>query len=321
MHVPLMRRFRRQFLTLGVGAVAVAVAFAQTGKPAKPVAAGQPAGRTVPSAVSQPRSPGVEFRDCDFCPLMVVVPPGSFRMGSPERETERGAEEGPQHNVTIGYGLAVGKFEVTLAEWKTCVDQGACTAPQKPSYYAASDPRQPVYDLDWNAARKYVQWLAARSGKPYRLLTEAEWEYVARAGSDTARPWGDSADQACLYANVANASSIRETWWKKEWAAPHACEDGHASGTAPVGSYRPNRFGVHDMLGNVWEWVEDCYADSYAGAPVNGSAVQRSACERRVVRGGSWVRFPRHVRSAHRNRGDPAVKGDDLGFRVALTLP
>ncbi|MFO1319021.1 MAG: SUMF1/EgtB/PvdO family nonheme iron enzyme [Burkholderiales bacterium] len=260
--------------------------------------------------------PGYTFRDCDVCPEMVVVPPGSFVMGSPADETERGRDEGPTRVVTLQYAMAVGKFEVVFEQWWACVEGGGCTKGNGKRF----SPGHPVNEIPWDEAKKYVDWLSEKSGKRYRLLSEAEWEYAARAGTETARYWGNSPDKACQYANVANPATALESWWKKEWDAPHKCDDGYPTTTSPAGNYKPNAFGLYDMLGNVWEWTEDCYVDTYGGAPVDGSAVQRSNCEKRVVRGGGWGGSPRDVRSAYRIGGAPAARVNVLGFRVARTL-
>lgn len=260
--------------------------------------------------------PGTEFKDCDDCPVMVVVPPGNFVMGSPRDETERFDNEGPMRTVTIAYAMAVGKFEVTIEEWNACLNSGGCPREDGKRF----SPGHPVVELTWDAAKNYADWLGEKTGKRYRLLTEAEWEYAARGGTETARYWGNSPDRACQYANVANPATAKESWWKSEWPAPHNCDDGYPKTTSPPGTYKPNAFGLYDMLGNVWEWVEDCYVDSYQGAPTDGSSVQRSNCEKRVLRGGSYGDNPRIVRAAFRNSDAPTLRYDDVGFRVARTL-
>jgi len=263
--------------------------------------------------------PGASFRDCDVCPAMVVVPAGSFSMGSPPDETERDANEGPPRVVRIPYPLAVGKFEVTSGEWASCVKEGVCQAAKR---YSTDTDRHPVTEVDWNDARKYADWLADKTGKRYRLLSEAEWEYVARAGTETARYWGNTSSKACEFANVANTSSKREKFWHSDWDEPHACEDGYPADTAPVGIFKPNAFGHYDMAGNVGEWVQDCYHEKgYQDAPSDGSAhVWQQGCDKRVVRGGAWDGVPRNVRAAARGRLTPSTHNDGLGFRVARTL-
>ena len=262
-------------------------------------------------------TPGYVFRDCDACPEMVVVPPGSFVMGSPNDETGRFPDEGPVRPVTIGYTMAIGKFEVTFEQWKACRDAGTCSTGSAKRF---TEDRYPAGSISWDSAMQYLDWLAETTGKKYRLLTEAEWEYAARAGTETARYWGESPSRACEFANVANPATAKESWWKPEWDAPHTCDDGYPITTSPPGSFKPNAFGLYDMMGNVWEWVQDCYVGSYAGAPSDGSAVQRSNCEKRVIRGGSWYSIPRVVRSATRYADAPTVRNSGLGFRVPRTL-
>lgn len=279
-----------------------------------------PTGPTGQKATQRLQSlPGASFRDCNVCPEMVVVPPGSFSMGSPSDETERHKDEGPTRAVRIPYSLAVGKFEVTYGEWVACVSDGACNVAGR---IATVADRYPVTEVGWEDAKKYVDWLADKTGKRYRMLSESEWEYAARAGTETARHWGNTTSRACEYANVANMSSKREKFWKTEWVEPHACEDGFPADTAPVGRFKPNAFGLYDMLGNAWEWVQDCYHENgYAEAPNDGSAhVWQQGCDKRVLRGGSWSSVPWNVRSAKRGGGAPSVRHNDLGFRVGRTL-
>ena len=183
-----------------------------------------------------------------------------------------------------------------------------------PGYAQSAD--DPAVCISWNDARAYVAWLAVRTGENYRLLSEAEWEYAARAGSGAARFWGDDSALACDFANVYDRTGKNEvgiTW------NPHACDDG-AARTAPVGGYRANGFGLHDMLGNVWEWTADCWADDDAGASSEGGAGTHGPCSRRVVRGGSWYYGPWFVRSAERTGVDVETRIFDVGIRVARDL-
>ena len=235
---------------------------------------------------TKPRyAPGDTFKDCRECPEMVVVPAGSFRMG--DLNGGGGDDEKPVHRVTIKNTFAVGKFEVTQAEWQAVMGSN-------PSRYKGS--RYPVEQVNWNGAKEFVRKLSAKTGKTYRLLSEAEWEYTARAGSSTKYPWG----------NGINSSQAKFN---------------SRDGTVPVGSYRPNAFGVYDTVGNVWEWVEDYWHDNYNGAPTNGSVwTIRDRWHRRVLRGGSWYSFPWDVRSAFRNRYSYPGKGKNNGFRVARTF-
>ena len=244
---------------------------------------------------------------------MVVVPAGQFVMGSPSSETERGNGEGPPHNVTIARPFAVGKFEVTFDEWDACVADRACGTVNDEGWGRG---RRPVINVSYEQAVGYLGWLADRTGEKYRLLSEAEWEYAARAGSERARFWGSSPDQACVFANVRD-QSYGAKWRSKDDL--FGCDDGSAN-TAPVGSFKPNAFGLYDMLGNVWEWVQDCYNRSYEGAPADGSAWSTGDCSQRVFRGGCWLIYPQLVRSAIRDRLAPSHQNFDLGFRVARSL-
>ena len=259
--------------------------------------------------------PGPVFRDCDMCPEMVVVPAGSFMMGSPESEEGRFGDEGPQHRVTIGSPFAVGVYEVTFAEWDACARAGGC------GWYRPSDGgwgrgSRPVINVSWDDAQGYVRWLSRETGEGYRLLTEAEWEYVARAGTQTARYWGESESGQCRYGNGYDSTAHAEI--ASEYFEPVACSDGHER-TAPVGSFQPNSFGLYDVPGNVREWTQDCWKDEYSGAPTDGSAWQSGDCSIRVLRGGSWFSKPGFLRSASRYRFSAGGRNLSRGFRVART--
>ena len=271
---------------------------------------------------------GTTFRDCPECPEMVVVPSGRFQMGSPSSDKGRLDDEGPVHEVTIARPFAVGVNEVTRGEFARFAEAtGRSTGNDCESYESGEwkarsgrhwrDPgfsqtdEHPVVCVRWNDAQAYVRWLSRETGEAYRLPSEAEWEYVARAGTKTARYWGESESGQCRYANGADASTDFD--WRT------GCNDGHAR-TAPVGSYEANGYGLHDVLGNVWEWVEDCWNESYRGAPRDGSAWTSEECGRRVLRGGSWHVNPRHLRSADRARSYTSNRYIYAGFRVARTL-
>ena len=249
---------------------------------------------------------GEVFRDCGECPEMVVVPAGSFTMGSPPSEDGRYDTEGPRHRVRIFEPFAVGKYEVTFAEWDACASDGGCGG-RRPYDLGWGRGKRPVTNVSWKDARSYVAWLSRKTGKGYRLLSESEWEYAARAG--TTGPfhtgWTISTDQA-NYVGIRGYSSGRKGVYRGK--------------TVPVGSFAPNGFGLHDMHGNVWEWVEDCWNGSYVGAPVDGSAWESGNCGRHVLRGGSWYDKPRNLRSADRNRYEAGVRYYSGGFRVARTL-
>lgn len=173
-----------------------------------------------------------------------------------------------------------------------------------------------MINVFWDDAKRYVSWLVSKTEHRYRLLSEAEWEYVARARSKRLRFWGDGEQEACTYATVYDA--LGKATYEFPWAS-FACDDGYVA-TAPVGMFQPNAFGLYDTLGNVWEWTEDCYQDSYGGAPSDGSALVSSSCRSRVFRGGSWSFIPRCVRAADREEVSPDFRGASLGFRVARTL-
>jgi len=272
------------------------------------------------------------FRDCPECPEMVVVPEGGFQMGASMRETGSGDAERPRHLVTIPRPLAVGRHEVTRGQYAVFVrdsghrSESSCYIWVGPEWvnqpgrswrdpdFAQTD-EHPAVCVSWLDARAYVAWLAKKTGKPYRLLSESEWEYAARAGTRTSRFWGDDPGLACDYANVHDADSQQTR--RFEWEA-HECRDGYVE-TAPVGRFKPNAFGLYDMLGNVWEWVEDCLTVNYIGAPVDGSTRSGDDCARRVYRGGGWS-GPASVRAATRNGNSPSYRSQLLGFRVALPL-
>ena len=315
-------------------------AMVQAEERAKAVAAVKEA----PRAVLRP-GPGAVFQDCAECPRMVVIPAGEFTMGSPAAEAERGVDEGPQRQVLIAQPFALGRSEVTVAEFRRFVEESgyrteaerdtraqgcsgfiyadpaardpapAYTSWRSPGLAQAQADPPPVLCVSWNDARAYAQWLSRKTGRRYRLPTEAEWEYAARAGSAGARPWGDDPVQACRFANVADQSRF-QTW---SFGQKHECTDGHYF-TAPAGGYAPDQFGLYDMLGNVWEWTEDCWNASYAGAPADGSAWLKGDCRQRVARGGSWSTVPRFARSATRHKNPADFRDNLTGFRVARSL-
>ena len=296
-------------------------------------------GVTIPKASStQSLAPGAVFKDCNECPEMVVIPAGQFVMGVAPGEEERENlnkdfrnRSQPQHRVEIER-FAVGKFEVTVAQYKAFVGATGRKSEgcwvwtgskfeidlakdwRNPGY--AQDERHPVACVGWDDASSYVAWLSQKTGKSYRLLTEAEWEYAARAGTTAARFWGEDGNQSCGFANGADQTTKAQVLGWNYLIAN--CNDGFAY-TAPVGSYRANGLGLHDMLGNVYEWTQDCWNASYVSAPTDGSAWARGDCSLRVVRGGSWLFFPSFLRSAIRFRNSTAFRFNDLGFRVART--
>ena len=260
-------------------------------------------------------TPGVSsFRHCVDTPEMIPFRGGTYAMG--DAVGNGMSYERPVHEVTIA-PFAIGRFELTQHEWQHCVDAGACTLPQGAPPELAGRERYPVIKVSWRQARAYVQWLATRTDKPYRLPTEAEWEYAARAGTTGQFPWGSQELGACIAVNFFDRAGHRLLpaldWWTD-------CDDGYAT-TAPVGSYPPNAWGVHDMLGNVWEWVEDCWHPSYANAPDDGSAwIDGGDCRKRVNRGGGWGNAPSTLRLSNRDADPAEAFSDGLGLRVALSL-
>ena len=280
---------------------------------------------------------GYTFRECkEHCPEMVVVSAGSFVMGSPDGETPvvgldgkpkqgpqapkeegRGNNEGPQHEVKIPRAFAAGKYTVTFDEWDECVELGGCPQLLDSGYGRG---RKPVINVSWDEAQKYVMWLKLMTGKDYRLLSEAEWEYAARAGTATAYSFGDNyppSKKICEYANFADISLKKAA---PAFQTSDICDDGQVV-TATVGSYKPNSFGLYDMHGNVFQWTEDCYVKTYEKAPTDGSPFAANDCKLRVSRGGSWSGTPENLRSAYRSGGyHPVDRHITLGFRVGRTL-
>lgn len=254
------------------------------------------------------------FRDCEQCPEMVVVPAGEFTMGAQPDDDTREDDERPARTVTFAKPFAIGRFEITFDEWDACVAGGGC---EKGPDEGWGRGRRPVIHVDFQQAKGYVAWLSRRTGKTYALPSEAQWEYAARAGGSAEIPWGRAKDQACRAANVYDTTAKAKQPF--DWPA-FPCEDGHAE-TAPVGSFAPNAFGVHDMLGNVWEWIADCYRPTLAGAPANGSAVEAENCMKRMSKGGSWNIFPAWVRPGYRYGLEGNLRSTNLGLRVVRELP
>lgn len=275
------------------------------------------AGSACPPASAAEPSPAAAAvgKDCAQCPEMVVLPAGTFLMGSSSAEPGHSAHEAPLHEVTFARPFAIGKYEVTFDEWYACVADGGC-APVEDAGWGRG--RRPVLFVSFEMAVGYTRWLSGKTGQSYRLPSEAEWEYAARGGTATPWSWGDEPARACEFGNVGD-DALREV--RPDWSLHH-CNDGYARTTAPVGSFRPNGFGLHDMAGNAWEWVEDCYNPDYRGAPADGSAWLSGDCVRRVVRGGGWYNDPQAVRPAMRYAGDdPGRQNNTLGFRVVRALP
>ena len=290
-------------------------------------------------------APGTVFRDCPQCPELVVVPPGSTVAGAAEDEQRRenipapmAATERPTHPVTIQRALAVGRFEVTRAEYAAfrvaepgdgqsgCdVFDGATRRWSLRDERSWRDPgfvqddRHPVVCLNWDDAHGYASWLSRITGRRYRLPSEAEWEYYARAGTTTARYWGDSREAACDHANVSDLTRAEAQRIDPAPDVSFQCRDGVVQ-TAPVGQRPPNGFGLFDVQGNVWEWMQDCYTPDHVGAPTDGAARMDGDCTRHMDRGGSWVNSPKYLRSAARHADLTPRRNDVLGLRVVRDL-
>lgn len=238
------------------------------------------------------------FRECDAgCPEMVVIPAGKFIMGSPESEEWHNQNEGPLHEVTIAKPFAVGKFTVTFDEWDACTAAGACGEALDSGWGRGNRP----VNVNWDEAHRYVGWLSRVSGKPYRLLSEAEWEYSARAGTTTRYWWGNEIGEG-----NANCDGCKSQWDGKQ--------------TAPVNSFKPNPFGLYQTQGNVWQWVQDCYKGDYEDAPRDGSANPAVDCADRVLRGGAWIFAPRNLRAAQRVGVHSDFGASFFGFRLARKI-
>ncbi len=283
---------------------------------------------------------GSVFRDCADCPEMLVIPQGRFLMGAAPGEEERENltepfrnRSQPRHSIAVKR-FAAGKFEVTRGQYRAFAEgtgrhSDGCFVwtgaehvldPRRdwrnPGY--PQDDAHPVTCVSWEDASAYAAWLAQRTSRNYRLLSEAEWEYVARAGTTTSRFWGDEANLTCSHANGADQSTVKEVPDAIHWNAA-ACDDRHAY-TAPVGSFRANAFGLHDLLGNAAEWTADCWNPNYAGAPVDGSVRNTGDCFQRAVRGGAWDESPVGLRAAYRVGSPVVIRVYTRGFRIARDL-
>lgn len=247
---------------------------------------------------------GDSFKECaQDCPDMIVLPAGSFTMGSASGENGHQAAEAPPHTVVLSRPFAVSKYELTLADWDACVAGAGCNG-HEPNDQGWGRGMQPVMVVGWDDAQAYTAWLTQVTGKTYRLLSEAEYEYATRAGTTTAYPWGDHIERDGT--PMADCNGCGSQWDNQQ--------------PAPVGSFEPNKFGLYDMVGNVWEWTEDCLHANYNGAPTDGSAWLGGDCNSRIVRGGSWDNVPSNLRSAYRDWDSIDYRSSRLGFRVARTL-
>lgn len=244
------------------------------------------------------------FQDCAGCPEMINVPDGSFIMGSPSTEPQRTLAESPQREVNISK-FALSVTEITFDQWDACVADGGCTHDPHDNDWGRG--ARPVINVNWNDAQEYVRWLSATSGESYRLPSEAEREYATRAGTTGRFNTGD-----CITTDDANF---------RGFAPATDCPGGdYREQTLPVGSFKANAWGLHDMHGNVWEWVQDCWNVTSSDAPTDGSAWMEGDCTNAVLRGGSWAFGGRGIRSAARARDNREVRNHFRGFRVARDL-
>ena len=280
-----------------------------------------------PDAAVEEVEPGVAFRDCKNCPVVMIVPAGSFSMGSPIGEVGRYANEGPIHPRTIHKTLGVGVYEVTRGQFRDFIEASGYDAGdvcwtfenmrwrerigrswESPGYL--QDDQHPVVCVNRYDVMQYVEWLSATTDQEYRIPTESEWEYAARAGTKTTYYWDDASSSIQNQCENANGADLRTDFlWRVD------CDDRYEF-TAPVGSYKPNPFGLHDMLGNVWEWTQDCWSDDYSNATADATAYDEAQCELGVLRGGSRYVSAQGIRAAHRYRFDPTSRNQNTGFRV-----
>jgi formylglycine-generating enzyme required for sulfatase activity len=284
---------------------------------------------------------GFVWRDCLHCPEMAVVPAGSFMMGVSDAEESRFSSFLPQVFQRVASPVrevmvekfSVSRYEIRIREYEPFsagrpIDDGRCNVWESsrleprsnrnwrnPGYKQTDD--HPVVCVSWREADEYVKWLRSSTGRNYRLLSEAEWEYVARAGSTTAWSWGDQQEDACSHANLPGPSLLRQVASTAGWEVV-GCEDGYPF-TAPAGAFLPNSFGVYDMHGNVAEWVADCWRGDYKGRGTESVPVSTGDCSKRIIRGGSWYWRPAVARSGQRAYSEVGGRSSSIGFRVAVS--
>jgi formylglycine-generating enzyme required for sulfatase activity len=260
---------------------------------APPAAAAPAEPARAASAPSSLQKAGTDIRDCPACPVLAVIAPGAFTMGSNSSDPS----EKPPRRVVVEAPFAIGRTEVTVEQWNACVEAGACPRTSD----TARAPNTPARDISWDDAQLYVKWLTKVSGKPYRLPTEAEWEYAARGGTTSRYAWGDD-----MRRGSANCKDCGDPW--------------QADGPAPVASFTANAYGLHDMNGSVWEWVEDCWHSTYKNAPADARAWTESFCPVHVIRGGSWRDGASYMPTTTRFKYDGSVRHSQNGFRVARDM-
>jgi formylglycine-generating enzyme required for sulfatase activity len=316
--------WKKRTIWLGAAAIAILAAwfFSRHPTPTQPA-------KSPPISASRPAA-GTVIRDCPTCPVMTVLPTGRFKQGSANDSSPSSSFEQPQHLVSIGYPLAMSSNEVTVGDFRefsaaTGRDMQGCdtydgewrhqpNASWKDPGFAQGSTH-PVTCTSWNDAVAYAQWLSAKSGHRYRLPSASEWEYAARAAAEAVRPWDSSGAGACMDANVADQSAaVRYSGWDV-----FACNDGYVN-TAPVGSFKANAFGLNDMLGNVFEWTQDCWHDDYSGAPTDGSARVDGDCAEHELRGGSWYSSPSYLTASYRNRFAADYRASSIGFRLVREI-
>jgi formylglycine-generating enzyme required for sulfatase activity len=307
------------------------------GAPQQVVSLSPDAARTLSLPVECGLKPKDSFRECQHCPEMVVVPAGEFLMGSSQHEIDSGladANEAPEHKVVVKQTIAVGRFEVTRDQFAAFVDSAGYQGSSRcmtfeqnlprerenrsflaPGY--AQDGNHPVVCVSWTDAQAYADWLSKTTGKTYRLPSEAEFEYAARAGGTARYGFSDAPSDLCRFANGADQSA--KTAGLPPDAPYMGCSDGYPF-TAPVGSFAANAFGLHDLIGNVWEWTADCFADDYKSAESDSAPRDQVGCAARTVRGGDWFSTAFSLRPAIRAKANPDAHNDDIGFRVVRIL-
>jgi len=274
---------------------------------------------------------GEVFRDCPTCPLMKAVRPGKFAQGAAPDDAPPPSSALPAHPVAIRYPFGMGVYEVTVREYKEFVEatdrKSAGCSTYDGTWQANSElnwnnvgftqtATHPVTCVSWRDARDYAAWLSRKTNQRYRLPSDSEWEYAARGGDVSARPWGAEPKEACAHANIADETAAqRYPGWKVQ-----PCSDGYVY-TAPVGSFKANAFGFYDMLGNVFEWVQDCWHADYQHAPADGSAWMDGDCTQHDLRGGSWFTSPALVSTAARNRFEETYRSNSVGFRLVREIP
>ncbi|CAK0768858.1 formylglycine-generating enzyme [Azospirillaceae bacterium] len=269
---------------------------------ADPIATTQATTSSLP--FSAPSEPGQTFRDCSDCPEMIIAPPGVFTMGVAENDGYR--DEQPPHLVTIQNAFAVGRYEVTFNEWDYCVSENGCQN-YHPDDAGWGRGKHPVINVSWRDAQEYIQWINRKTKQTYRLLSESEWEYVARAGTST-------------HFNVGTRITTDQANFDGTYVFNGSSKGKYRHQSMPVGSFSPNIFGLYDMHGNVREWVEDCYNKTYQNTPTDSKPYIEASCEQQSIRSGSWNYEPFAIRSSARFKNTPTFRIDDIGFRVARSI-